>query len=295
MDTKPSTRDLPAPVLQDALGPANECCVICLGDLVELCEAQPCGHKNFDFLCLTTWLQHRTVCPMCKSDVHQVRYELSEDGKQGKVYTVPPSKSNGQAQRGASISAPRPSRARPFEDQAVRRRRLVYRHSLFSLHVGSNRRQPGASRYRELSPQLFATDTELLSRARKWLRRELRVFECIQQDDDPDTPHDSDATSASRPRRVKADFLVEYIVAVLRTMDTQGSAGQAENMIQEFLGRHNTQIFLHELRAWLRSPCQSLREWDRVVQYGSRRGPNAIAPQALQNYDEAYVPRPLHS
>jgi hypothetical protein len=50
-------------------------------------------------------------------------------------------------------------------------------------------------------------------------------------------------------------------------MDMQGSAGQAEEMILEFLGRDNTRLFLHELRAWLRSPCKSLSEWDRVVQY----------------------------
>jgi hypothetical protein len=47
----------------------------------------------------------------------------------------------------------------------------------------------------------------------------------------------------------------------------QGSAGQAEEMIQELLGRDNTRLVLHELRAWLRSPCTSLSEWDRIVQY----------------------------
>ena len=50
-------------------------------------------------------------------------------------------------------------------------------------------------------------------------------------------------------------------------MDVKGSSGQAEDMLQEYLGRDNTQLFLHELRAWLRSPFMSLEDWDRNVQY----------------------------
>ena len=65
----------------------------------------------------------------------------------------------------------------------------------------------------------------------------------------------------------KAEYLLEHIIAILKPMDMQGSAGQAEVMIQEFLGRDNTRLFLHELRAWPRSLCKSLGEWDRAVQY----------------------------
>ena len=69
-------------------------------------------------------------------------------------------------------------------------------------------------------------------------------------------------------RRAKnAEFLLEYIVAILKSVDVKGSGGQAEEMLQEFLGRENTQLFLHELRAWLRSPYTSLDDWDRAVQY----------------------------
>jgi hypothetical protein len=50
-------------------------------------------------------------------------------------------------------------------------------------------------------------------------------------------------------------------------VDIMGSAGQAEEMISDFLGRDNTRLFLHELRAWLRSPYTKLADWDRAVQY----------------------------
>ncbi|TAQ85247.1 hypothetical protein B7494_g6441 [Chlorociboria aeruginascens] len=235
MDVELSTGDLRSQVLQNtlqqisslAVGGAAKCCVICLGDLIEQCEARPCRHDNFDYLCLITWLQEQATCPLCKSE----------------------------AGEGSSSSV--------YEDEAIQRRRFVYRHNLYSLHVGSNRRQPAASRYRELSPQLFKTDPELVSRAKTWLRRELRVFEFLNAESD--SPHNYHPIR--RHRTSNAEFLVEYIVAILKAIDIQGSAGQAEDMIQEFLGRENTRLFLHELNAWLRSPYGSLSAWDSVVQY----------------------------
>jgi hypothetical protein len=64
-----------------------------------------------------------------------------------------------------------------------------------------------------------------------------------------------------------AEFLLEYVIAILRTVDIKGSAGQAEELLRDFLGRDNARLFLHELQAWLRSPYTSLEDWDRHVQY----------------------------
>ena len=155
---------------------------------------------------------------------------------------------------------PRPyrtSRPQPpvSADAALLRRRHVYRDQLYSLHVGSNR----LSRFRDLTPQLFNRDEELVSRARKWIRRELQVFEFLSIEG-------NEAEGVTR-RANNAEFLLEYIVAILKTVDIKGSGGQAEDMLQEFLGRDNTRLFLHELRAWLRSPYTSLEDWDRHVQY----------------------------
>ena len=70
-----------------------------------------------------------------------------------------------------------------------------------------------------------------------------------------------------RRRASNAEFLLEYILAILKTVDIKSSQGQAEEMLAEFLGRDNAQLFLHELRAWLRSPYTELEGWDRHVQY----------------------------
>jgi len=146
----------------------------------------------------------------------------------------------------------------PSVDQAILRRKQIYSRQLYSLHVGSNR----VSRFKDLTPQLFNTDTELISRARKWIRRELQVFKFLSSDG----PSRDDPTTNRRANN--AEFLLEYIIAIVKTVDTQGSGGQAEDMLQEFLGRDNTRLFLHELRAWLRSPYTALEDWDRAVQYG---------------------------
>ena len=94
-----------------------------------------------------------------------------------------------------------------------------------------------------------------------WIRRELRVFEFLYSDN-------AGGESAGVTRKApNAEFLLEYIVAILKTVELKGSAGQAEDLLQEFIGRENARLFLHELQSWMRSPHTSLEEWDRHVQY----------------------------
>lgn len=40
-------------------------CVICLDTVSEKAVAYPCRHHSFDFLCLVSWLQERSTCPLC--------------------------------------------------------------------------------------------------------------------------------------------------------------------------------------------------------------------------------------
>lgn len=244
----------------------ENCCVICLDRISEQAVSQPCKHDSFDFLCLISWLQEHSSCPLCKAEVNTVQYEFKPD-QTFKSYTVISTKQpeSSSSSTGARLRNFDPRARRPYPprryarqgyptvtpDEALIRRRQIYRNQLFSLHVGSNR----VSRFRDLTPQLFTNDAELISRARKWIRRELQVFSFLDN-----------ATSSDR-RANNAEFLLEYIVAILKTVDIQGSTGQAEEMLQEFLGRENTRLFLHEMRSWLRSPYISLADWDRNVQY----------------------------
>ncbi|KAL4936381.1 hypothetical protein BDV06DRAFT_205164 [Aspergillus oleicola] len=268
-------------------------CVICLEPISEPAIAVPCNHANFDFVCLVNWLEQRRNCPLCKSNVSSVKYDLERpDG--AKTYQLPDLPPPTEISSTWHIHPhgrphhqtprrPRRTRTPPRQslDNPILRRQQVYRNRLYSLRVGSNR----LSQYREFTPDMFNRDEELVSRARKWIRRELRVFEFLQ----PDTQSDSSSSSAAsmnRPgqqrlenrRGNNAEFLLEYIIAILRTVDIKGSAGQAEELLRDFLGRDNASLFLHELQAWLRSPFSSLEDWDRNVQYGESNAPTRSIP-----------------
>lgn len=66
-------QDIRQRVLQNTIeevkdGKDEDCadpCVICLEPVSERAVASPCRHYNFDFLCLVSWLQERSKCPLC--------------------------------------------------------------------------------------------------------------------------------------------------------------------------------------------------------------------------------------
>jgi hypothetical protein len=135
----------------------------------------------------------------------------------------------------------------------VLRRRNVYRHRLYSPHVGSNR----LSGFRSVTPTEFARSDAQQSRARNWLRRELRVFDHLQKADSSGPSH---RWHAGQIRNV--EFLLEYIVQVLKVHAAKD--GAPEVILKDYFG-DDTPLFLHELNSWLRSPFTSLEDWDRFV------------------------------
>jgi hypothetical protein len=269
---------------------AGWCCVICLDVVSDPCVAVPCSHRNFDFLCLVSWLNCSPSCPLCKADIVQVLYggDPLSPSPSYSTYNVPRGTSSNEAQSARQpraglisngIAQPPRRRRRPDppataverdQERTLARRRRIYELKLYSLHVGTNR----ITRYTDLTPQMFDTDPALVPRARMWIRRELRVFDFLCAPSAEDGGASGGTGRAGRSARQlssNAEFLLEYVIAILRTMDIKGSRGQAEEMLQEFLGRENTRLFLHELRAWLRSPYTTLEAWDAHVQYDEAR------------------------
>ena len=266
-------------------------CTICLDTISEQALASPCSHDTFDFHCLLTWLQESPTCPLCKTEVDTVEYQwrsLSDFD----VYTVAPRDSTkiSQGQNRPQISAGSCGQRRrlrlrpcpvPSPDVALCHRRQIYRIGLYSSHVGSNR----LTRFRDLTVELFCRDDELISRARKWIRRELQVFEYLN-------PGDNNVEQGAVRRATNAEFLLEYIIAILKSVDIKGPDGQAEDMLQEFLGRDDARLFLHELRAWLRSPYTLLEDCDRHVQYRGTQHKVAEENELLKQED---TPKPSRS
>ncbi|KAL6245984.1 hypothetical protein RBB50_007137 [Rhinocladiella similis] len=298
---QPSGSSVSSAALQTLSVDPPETCVICLDHITQKAIARPCRHDQFDFHCLGTWLQRQQVCPLCKGHVDSVRFGVGEDDKQGtQTFYLPepdPAPSGRQSVASASTGSDRRARHATLHPRNRRRqhpsararndgrneaatldfRKQVYRRKLHSLHVGTNR----ISRYRNLTPDSFAKDQQLQTRARVWIRRELGVFDFLTSDA---TSSATGSSSAADRRAGNADFLLEYIVAILKSIDLKGSSGQAEELLKDFLGRENARLFLHELESWLRSPYEYLRDWDRAVQY-------PVPAESVQEGVETAVPR----
>ncbi|KAK5173002.1 uncharacterized protein LTR77_003124 [Saxophila tyrrhenica] len=248
----------------------RETCSICLEAITERAVAVPCNHLTFDFICLVSWLQERSHCPLCNAAITEVQYDFRgpEDFKRYRISTPEPKKGNestferSRRRRGQDFISRRSQRWFPQSEQAgssgddpaLERRRRVYRDRMFSLHVGANR----ISQYRDFTPQDFAASRELQSRTRMFLRRELRVFTFLD--------------TASAPRGGNREFLLEYVVAVLKSNEPKGADGHAEDLLADYLGRENVRLLLHELEAWLRSSFTTLSDWDQQVQYAGEVG-----------------------
>lgn len=44
----------------------TDLCVICLDSVYERAIVLPCRHQSFDFLCLLSWLEECSKCPLCQ-------------------------------------------------------------------------------------------------------------------------------------------------------------------------------------------------------------------------------------
>jgi len=51
-------------------------CSICLEPITDRAIPAPCNHHTFDYMCLLTWLQNSTCCPMCKREITIVNYDF---------------------------------------------------------------------------------------------------------------------------------------------------------------------------------------------------------------------------
>lgn len=249
----PSSREAMAPT--PARSPRDDC-IICLDALIAAARANPCAHASYHPHCLLQWLELNPSCPLCKTPVATVTL----GPRDRTIYTAqrkpPPTDPLARWGRPAprrrrrSLSPPAPTL-----ESYPRYRLDVYRRARFALHIGSNRH----TGYQPLTPGTLH-DPRHLSRARSFIRRELLVLDVLE----PPDPHP--VSRGSSPRRSRA-FRLEYIVAVLKAAGLQGASGAAEELLMRYTGVH-TRLFLHELRAFLRSPFGRVEEWDRGVRYG---------------------------
>ncbi|PHH85185.1 hypothetical protein CDD83_786 [Cordyceps sp. RAO-2017] len=271
---------------------SEESCVICLDVVTERCLLFPCGHHTFHFRCIDRWLSESSarMCPVCKAVICRVVHGSAER-RQTVEYDIPlpsPPRPNfpassphesrvqqslnlavqsGHARRDCPPAQPPPARTEGHVPPDLAFRRQIYRRLLYSMHIGSN----PVSRYRELSRDTFLHDRDLQSRAQLFLRRELQVFTWLSSPYSDDLVRVDGESLRSFQRRLQrapsAEGLLAHILGLLRHFEIRGSDGSLEDDLATHIGRENTRLLLHELQSFLRSPYQSLEDWDGAVQY----------------------------
>lgn len=137
---------------------------------------------------------------------------------------------------------------------------MVYKYMKYSCHVGAN----AISGFRNIDHSDITDSHTLRSKARMWIRRELSIFPFLLPGA---TACDHFDVNFPPPRVNNYDFLVEFVVGIVRYLDIKGSSGTAEDLVVELLGLDRAKLFLHELNHWMRSPYTHLADWDREVQY----------------------------
>ncbi|KAM0665825.1 hypothetical protein ACQRIU_005169 [Beauveria bassiana] len=270
-DTSTNPRDLraattPPPPPPSTYNPDSEDrCVICLEDISDPCELAPCGHYNFDVGCIGTWLAVSRRCPLCKVLVNQIiRGPRGLPGRPVNDIRSPSEILLAELRPGPSSHSPPTRRPRytPADFAAagaayarsmrraantaprdIAHRRDVYLRGLLSINVDTG----PISGHRELPRALLHREPQLITRARAFLQRELRVLDSVPAE--------------------RAAFLTEHVVSVLRNRDIGTGIGQLEALLTANLGRSSARLLLHGLGAWLRSPYTSLEEWDAAVRY----------------------------
>ena len=277
-----------------------ECCVICLDALLEPCEILPCSHRNFHVPCLWTWLTENPVCPLCKTKIPRESFDSKEidlsslnqslvtrPSRNTEPSTVirpspedttrhcaPPNRPNRYHNRRRRDSNDRNSTSEPHP--IIRFRRGLYRHLQRSKSTSWGRVWPIPDP--SMLPADFCNNYALFNRARAFVTRELRIFSFLF---DPDCDEESATMAAPsdqldigrrtapgrfhRRRTTNARFLTEYILLILKSMPFQDD--HAKDLLAEYLGRDEANMFFHELKSWLLSPFDKLDDWDRVAQY----------------------------
>ncbi|KAF9352409.1 hypothetical protein BGX26_009770 [Mortierella sp. AD094] len=278
-------------------------CVICLNacedrTVLETCHRKDKREKNIE-VCMTNltlpFSDKANLCDDQRYAIHRFEPLASASKKSIAGSTSSSSASGSEYRRSQQIAVPYgiirqlygpPQQRRRFRDhrnthtnesaieqsvtgqqqQALDKRRHVYRHRLFVKHIGANR----ISGFQQITPETFRIFPHKLDRLTPWIRRELQaILSLTYQPTSDSSSLTSDTSGMEHGQRQDADrgleLIREYITAVLKRHDLQ--TDQAQDLLRDFLYEH-TEQFVHELMGFARSPY-SIDAYDKVAQYDS--------------------------
>ncbi|KAL4249007.1 hypothetical protein ABKN59_006410 [Abortiporus biennis] len=268
---------------EDTLSEEYDHCSICLQPIVDRTVVPTCSHE-FCFECLVVWTDQSRRCPLCSQNIGEYLIHHIRSKYDFQKHYLPPLRTSPRPQPVSSNSVSRPANTRRSTrrerewgrnerrereralqvaddlERAVEKRRWIYRHNLYAKHVASN----PYTRYRPLpTPSQFAANPDLITRATIFVRRELRVWGCLD-----------------------VEFLTTFTISLMKSLDIRSEP--AIKLLAEFLDmdsdhdlqvvghnggpRSNAEHFAHELYCYLRSPYRDLTVYDSVVQYDVPEG-----------------------
>lgn len=216
-------------------------CAICLSELCRPATLNPCLHL-FCLTCIERWTQQAESCPLCKSTISFFTSDATRH-----YPLLARARRRRQAEKERRFRRRGRWQVPVIQSQSLERRRNIYRRKSKSLYIGSN----AQSQFRAINLTDLQGNAEpqrkMRAKAALFVRRELQIFDYLEQN---------------------REYLLKYIVdGILTRFDIHSES--AHKLVADFLGA-DTDIFLHELRTFLRSPYKTLQDYDDagLIQYG---------------------------
>ncbi len=209
-------------------------CPICLSQYQNQSFTVGCYH-SYCFSCIKRWTILFPYCPLCKTKVESIVYDILTDSE-FKVHYLQqhqhtPRKIYRQRQWG-----------RISEDDRKWIKQLEYRRSIYVLkrkakHVGLN----SSSKIPDFRPVYFKKYPQKVKLLTGWIRRELNAII-------PNSP---------------VELVREYIQTLIQTHHIQSDV--AKDLLSQYL-YEDTELFVHELVCFGNSSL-NMNDYDKYVQY----------------------------
>lgn len=307
-------------------------CLICLTSPIEDRSILPqCLHSLFCFQCIVRWSSLKRQCPLCarpmgayilhavRSEDDYVRYFLRPD-YQGDTQRCSQTSATSLAasadrviraersqrtHQSAASRADRRSAHRPAStaadplaewDRSVAKRRFVYRHGLYAMHIGANRhtgfKPPPLAVQLDPSSITASASTHGFSSRRgrgsahpslaplaSFIRREVFALPLVPQDEgDAHVQTDRRQNAVASAATLDVDFTATYILSVLKTFDVRSeetvktlaeyfSGGTAASSHARTRAWELAEHFTHEVMTFLRSGAKDCAAFDVRVVY----------------------------
>ncbi|KND04440.1 uncharacterized protein SPPG_00169 [Spizellomyces punctatus DAOM BR117] len=253
-------------------------CSICLQPMLSRMFVHPCYH-SFCFQCICQWAQCGRACPECRQTIlfgvvpakgndgyekyefadvteawpqHFSRSDVRYRTRNRNMYRRTPRAANREPHRHFLLEQPRMVTGDAF-------RRHIYAHGLRAKTMPVTR----DSKFKEITPELFKRNPDLIKKLVPWIRRDLKVL--LRIDD--------------------VEMIIDVIIAILQREGLESQA--AKSALEEYLSSH-TEHFVHELVCFSKSPWM-MEVYDTMAEY--------VAPDDTQNSETSLgnVARPALS